>query len=95
MSATRTETEEERKIRAAAAGLNLAVRLEPGLGASPEVFVVEGHGREMQITPELVRLASPEHLHALLAAFAAGATQVVFGEKTVDLVTNPKECGGD
>ena len=86
-----TGTEEAPIIREAAAELNLAVRVEYYGPGHPKLFVVDDHRREMQISPQLVRGMPKENLHALLAAFVVGATEIRVGEKTIVLVTSAGE----
>lgn len=86
-----TTSEEERTIQEAAAGLNVAVRSERTPSGQTVFIAVEGYGREMRISPELVRTMPSDHIHATLAAFAVGATEIRFGEKTMVLVTSPRE----
>ena len=78
-------------FRETAAGLNLAARIEPGCGGQPPKFsVVEQHGWVLRVTPELVRLLERDKLHAILAAFAAGATEIKWRDgTTLTLVIEP------
>ena len=71
------------KLREAAVGLNLAVHpFSPDTPGSQMRFV-DRHGRELGISPGFVRSESRERLHAILAAFAAGATEIKWIDGTV------------
>jgi len=66
----------EEKLREAAAGLNLAVQpSDPDVPGS-QARIIDRHKREMGISPQFLRFESRERLHAILAAFAAGAMEI-------------------
>ena len=80
--ASETTIEEERTIREASASLNLAVRSERISSGNMVFIALDQHGREMRISPELVRLAARDQLNAVLAAFAVGATEIKWRDGT-------------
>jgi len=61
-----------------AEGLPLVQRLEKGPGAAPRIDVVftDRWGRELRLTHPFVGDGDPVMVHAALAAFAAGATEI-------------------
>lgn len=66
----------KKDVQAATAGLHLTVYpADPNVPGS-QVRFVDRQGRELGVSPEFVRLESRERLHAILAAFAEGATQI-------------------
>lgn len=62
---------EETKIRTAVAGLNLAWRVEKDVAC-----FVDKQRREARMTIALVQEIAEDTLHAILAAFATGATEI-------------------
>ncbi len=86
-----SEAEAERIIRDAAAGVNIAIRTERSPQGFPVFVAVDGPAREMQLSPALVCSCGREKIHALLAAFAVGATAMVLGDETVDFDVRAKE----
>ena len=85
--------ETERKIRAAAVGLNVAIRTERGTQGTPFFVAVDGQAREMEIGSGFACKVGRERLRALLSAFAVGATAIVFGDERVELCIAGKEEG--
>ncbi len=85
------QAEAERSIGDAAVGLNVAIRTERSPQGFPVFVAVDGLAREMQLSPALVRSCEQGKIHAILAAFAVGATAMVLGDETVDFDVRAKE----
>ena len=80
----------EQTIREAAAGLNVAVRSERTPSGHTDFVAVDQHAREMRISPGVVSVMPRGHAHAMLAAFAVGATEIKWRDgSTLMLVIEP------
>ena len=85
-------TAAEQELREAARGVNVAIRAERdlGRGGRPMLLIVDRNGREMKVSPELIKLSGHDERLAILAAFAAGATEIKWRDgSTLTLVIEP------
>ncbi len=66
----------KKHVRAAVVGLHLTVYPADPKVPGSQVRFVDEQRRELGMSPEYIRLVSREKLHAILAAFAVGATEI-------------------